>query len=209
MRWDSILDIYITDICNLNCEYCFFPLKKKEKVLNYEEFISKVDLNRYSVIRFLGWEPLLRMNYIKKIINFVKSRNDDINFVIVTNWLLLNKDILDFCNLNKVSIAVSLHKKGLNRLLKKKYLDLLLKYKNIIGFVLLYDYENISFTTQLFFVLVKLWFNTFSIAPLNSAYWDDNRLMLLENELNKIVKYIITWNWMWAFNLELKYVEKC
>jgi pyruvate formate-lyase activating enzyme-like uncharacterized protein len=54
MRRNSTLDIYITDLCNLNCEYCYVSLKKIEKdSFNYDDFISKVDLKKFDTIRFL------------------------------------------------------------------------------------------------------------------------------------------------------------
>ena len=191
MRRNSVLDIYITDICNLNCEYCYVALKKTEKVwFDYNSFISKVNLNQYDTIRFLWWEPLLKIAEVKRIIEYVYKKNNKIKFVVITNWLLFNEDILQFFNKYNVSIAISVHKKWIKKLFDKEYLITLLKFKDIIWFILLYDNKDITFATKIFLFLAKIWFDTFSLSPINDTNWDKKSLSFLKMELDKVKNYI-------------------
>ena len=51
----KILDLYITDVCNLNCDYCYVDVVKKENTqFNQEEFAQRVDLLSFDAIKFLG-----------------------------------------------------------------------------------------------------------------------------------------------------------
>ena len=191
MRRNSVLDIYITDICNLNCEYCYVALKKTEKVwFDYNSFISKVNLNQYDTIRFLWWEPLLKIAEVKRIIEYVYKKNNKIKFVVITNWLLFNEGILKFFNKYNVSIAISIHKKWIKKLFNKEYLMRLLIFKDIIWFILLYDNKDITFATKIFLFLAKIWFDTFSLSPINDINWDKKNLSLLKVELDKVKNYI-------------------
>ena len=191
MRRNSVLDIYITDICNLNCEYCYVALKKNEKVwFDYNSFVSKVNLNQYDTIRFLWWEPLLKIAEVKRIIEYVYKKNNKIKFVVITNWLLFNEDILQFFNKYNVSIAISVHKKWIKKLFDKEYLITLLKFKDIIWFILLYDNKDITFATKIFLFLAKIWFDTFSLSPINDTNWDKKSLSFLKMELDKVKNYI-------------------
>ena len=190
MRRNSILDIYITDLCNLNCEYCYVALKKNETPFDYDDFISKVNLEEFDTIRFLWWEPLLKIKEIKKVIEYVNNKNKDIKFVIITNGLLFNDDIFLFFKRYNVSIAISVHKKWIKKLFDKNYLLKLLKFKDIIWFILLYDNKDISFATKLFLFLTKIWFNTFSLSPINDINWTNKNLALLKKELDKIKNHI-------------------
>ena len=82
------LDLYITKLCNLNCEYCYVDLKKNENSFNYEEFSERINLLDYDHIKFFGWEPLIKWTEIVKIIEILKWKNK--KFTIVTNGLLLD-----------------------------------------------------------------------------------------------------------------------
>ena len=186
----KILDLYITKVCNLNCEYCYVDLVKDEQSFNFNSFMSKVDLEKFDTIRFLWGEPLLKIEEIKKIIKYINKKDNNIKFVIITNWLLLNNKILSFCKKYNVSIAISVHKKGIKKLFNKDFLLNLLSYSKIIWFILLYDNKNITFATKIFLFLTKIGFKTFSLSPINDIYWDDKKLALLKIELDKIKNYI-------------------
>lgn len=189
MKRNNVLDIYITEICNLNCEYCYFDIKKVESDwVNSNEFIERVSLLDYDNIRFLWWEPLLKFNEIKDIINSVKTRNNKIQFSVITNWILLNEEKLNYFKINSVSIAVSLHDEVLKKFRDENFVKLLLKYKDNIGFILLIKYTKEKLTTKIFILLSNMWFKNFSISPITSDEW--NNLENLENEIKIIINYI-------------------
>ena len=190
----KVLDIYITEICNLNCEYCYVDLKKKEyDGFQYNEFIKRVNLIDFDFIKFLWWEPLLKYNEIKKIINSSLEKKNNLKFSIITNGLLITSEKLKFFREKNTSITISIHKKWIKKLLKKEFLLILLQYKEIIGFVILYDYNDLQFWTKIFRLLVSFWFRNFSITPLADISRDDNLIYKLQLELN-IIKTIVNYN---------------
>jgi len=50
----KILDLYITKVCNLDCEYCYVDVVKKEgKEFDVKDFTERVNLLDYDHIKFL------------------------------------------------------------------------------------------------------------------------------------------------------------
>lgn len=194
MKRNSVLDIYITDICNLDCEYCYVSTWKNEKLkISLSDFFSKINLFEYSNIRFLWWEPMIRFIEIKKIVEYISFKNQEIKFTIITNWLLLNKENLDFFIKNNISLAISIHDLAIKNIFSKNKLELFFKYKKIIWFILMYNPSNLLKTTKIFNFLVKLWFETFSLSAISWHWWTFKNIDLLKNELN-IIKNIILKN---------------
>ncbi len=190
MKWNSTLDIYITEICNLNCEYCYIDIKKKEyNWFNYVEFIDRINLLQYNTIRFLWWEPLLKWNDLKNVIRNVKKINDKIQFIIITNWILLDNEKLIFLSKNNVSIAISLHFNVIKEFKNKEFLKLLYKYNNIIWFIVLFNYKKEYLWTNIMFFLANIWFLNFSLSPITTDNWDDT--FLLSIELEKIFNFLL------------------
>lgn len=102
--------IILGNSCNLNCKYCV------QHQLVHRHIKSKINEDIYSFIRiiskykklpivFFGGEPLLYYPAIKEIIN--KTKQYDVSYHIITNGLLLNREVITFFNLNKVGVAVS------------------------------------------------------------------------------------------------------
>lgn len=103
----------VTERCNLNCKYCTYGVdydwydKRENNDLSYYDAISLLNyyiefaessLNnskKSSIeIGFYGGEPLLRFDFIEKIVTYVKSLNlkrINVTFGLTTNALLLKK----------------------------------------------------------------------------------------------------------------------
>jgi uncharacterized protein len=107
----KVLDLYITKVCNLDCEYCYVDVVKQEKhAFQVEDFLERVDLLKYDVIKFFGGEPLVRWEMIQKIVESVSEKNTDISFVIVTNGILLNEEKIQYItNHQKIDVVISIH----------------------------------------------------------------------------------------------------
>lgn len=107
--------------CNGRCIYCSVG-----KFLNPGEEITKVneDIYRYIAnwsqsatfqkpkgLGFYGGEPLLYFETIKEIVEELKrDRNfntECVRFRIVTNGILLNQEVVDFCNKHSVLVTLS------------------------------------------------------------------------------------------------------
>ncbi len=187
----TTLDIYITEICNLSCEYCYVDLKKTEKNgIKTESFMQRVDLLAYKTIKFYGWEPLLKYREMASIIDAVHKKDASIHFSVITNGLLLSGEKLAFFKEHEVTIAISVHIPAMNRVLHIKMLELYIKYSHIITFNLLFREHHESVTTKIFLLLAKAWFTNFSLAPVSNDTWAS--IEWLKHELDSITAYIMT-----------------
>ena len=103
--------IFITTKCNLECKYCY--IKKTNIDMSLETAKNSVILlsnspGRSKELHFFGGEPLLRFNFIKKIVEFSKSIDNKIKFKITTNATLLDKEIIGFLKSNNFDIVLSI-----------------------------------------------------------------------------------------------------
>lgn len=111
--------------CNLGCKYCFAgegeygSLEEKPKNFKCEQYLAAllVALDSYpqgvSKIGFFGGEPLLNYQeiekFIPKCIEISKKKNvDPPQFVITTNAILLNKEMIRFFKKYKVRLSISI-----------------------------------------------------------------------------------------------------
>jgi uncharacterized protein len=103
----------VTDACNLRCKYCgygefyegFDPRKRKnlslKKACNILDYLAKLwkeyidsSISHPITLGFYGGEPLLNMNLIKNIIQYVESLNIKVkkfHYNMTTNGLLLDR----------------------------------------------------------------------------------------------------------------------
>lgn len=115
----------VTTSCNLKCSYCIqgelyhdsdsiisskrLNLRSAVKLLKYV-FRFKAKEDRLS-IGFYGGEPLLNINFIKKIVKIIHQldagNERDIDYLMTTNATLIHKHI-DFLVENKFNIMISL-----------------------------------------------------------------------------------------------------
>ena len=94
--------IHVTKECNMNCSYCYE--NDKDSTYTWKEvksFIVDIINNRTSNIfhiEFLGGEPLLAFDNIKKSVNYIESLNDvEVNsYTITTNGTILDGEIVEF-----------------------------------------------------------------------------------------------------------------
>ena len=91
-----IIDLVVTENCNLKCKYCYEihrNINMTEE--NFDHFYSVTlpqlkklyDFNTY-ILHFFGGEPLLNFNLIKYIVPIIKKDNNCIDIEIVSNGLL-------------------------------------------------------------------------------------------------------------------------
>ena len=134
----KILDLYITKVCNLNCEYCYVDLSSEDdQKFSGEDFLNRKNLLDYDDIRFFWWEPLIRWNDIVKIIESVYAKKPEITFVIVSNGLLIDKKKVSFCKKFNVKFVISVHGKWIMHLSKKLPLFLDIKHNVTFSFLFL------------------------------------------------------------------------
>jgi uncharacterized protein len=102
--------VYLTENCNLRCRYCY--VKRKTKTMLWNTAKQAIDfvlsLNyKPTIIAFFGGEPLLEWKLIKRVVEYIKSKDKTIRFDIATNVTLLNKEILKYFKTHKFSPTLS------------------------------------------------------------------------------------------------------
>jgi len=98
-----IVELYITNKCNMNCKYCY--VKKTSKELTTEEWIARID-QLYSlgtrVFSILGGEPLLKKG-IDRIINHILEKKCICN--LITNGTNIHKHIDTIKDIGRVFVS--------------------------------------------------------------------------------------------------------
>lgn len=110
------LCLNVTSACNLSCIYCFahgegklsghMSLETALQSLNF--LLEKSNPEATLQIDFFGGEPLLNFDMIKKFVIEAKKKTDRIKFTLTTNAVLLTEDVLEFLNLENISLILSL-----------------------------------------------------------------------------------------------------
>lgn len=119
------LVLQITQACNLTCSYCpyanktdnhlqrnhsnkFMTFETAKRAIDYF-FSHSVDRDKV-VISFYGGEPLIGIDLIYKLVEYVKDNyiGKDITFNMTTNATLLTDEIMDFIVNNNFNVVFSI-----------------------------------------------------------------------------------------------------
>ncbi len=116
------LCLHIAHDCNLACRYCFaeegeyhgrralMPFEVGKKAL---DFLVANSGNRVNLeVDFFGGEPLLNWQVVKDLVAYGRSLEEPfhkkIRFTLTTNGVLLNDEILEFCNKEMGNLVLSI-----------------------------------------------------------------------------------------------------
>lgn len=116
------LCLHIAHDCNLRCGYCFAgtgdfggyrAMMSKETAEKAVEFAIAGSKMRHNLeLDLFGGEPLMNPEIVKHVINYVRRREfetgKNIKLTLTTNGTLLNDDIIQFLNDNRVMLVLSL-----------------------------------------------------------------------------------------------------
>lgn len=115
---DPYYIVYVTDICNMQCSYCFNKISKTENLRNEQPAYSYSQLVDYFCrqgykekiyIRFFGGEPLLNKKWIYGCVAEIKRRNINATYNIFTNTTLLDEEFLNFAEENEFEFYTSIN----------------------------------------------------------------------------------------------------
>ncbi len=117
------LCLHIAHDCNLACKYCFadegeyhgqkrelMSLEVGKKAIDFliENSGSRVNLE----VDFFGGEPLMNFEIVKEIVAYGRSKEKEFNknfrFTLTTNGVLLDDDVIEFCNKEISNVVLSL-----------------------------------------------------------------------------------------------------
>ena len=106
------LCLHIAHDCNLACRYCFAEEGEyhgRRALMSYEvgkkalDFLIANSGNRRNLeVDFFGGEPLLNWDVVKRLVEYGRSQeeahNKKFRFTLTTNGVLLNDEVMEFCN---------------------------------------------------------------------------------------------------------------
>ncbi len=202
----KVLDLYITRVCNLSCDYCYIDvLKKESQEFQSQDFLLRIDIRQYDHIKFLWGEPLVRWKQIQEIVIWVRKIKKDMKFSVVTNGILLDNKKTLFLQEYKIDVLISIHEGSFPHLKKKQ--KLLNDLQNIICFYIIFDPKALEVALKKFLYFFKKWFTNFSFAPEIYSNWNDINIAKLEKVLFLLLPYIhknnINISWMDPYSLKV------
>lgn len=116
------LCLHIAHDCNLACRYCFAEEGEyhgRRALMSFEvgkkalDFLIANSGNRKNLeVDFFGGEPLLNWEVVKQLVEYGRSQEEAHNkrfrFTLTTNGVLLNDEIMEFCNKEMSNVVLSL-----------------------------------------------------------------------------------------------------
>ena len=130
------LCLHVAHTCNLNCEYCFASQGKyhgERALMSFEVgkraldfLIENSGTRRNLEVDFFGGEPLMNWDVVKELVAYArvqeKIHNKNFRFTLTTNGLLIDDDVIDFCNREMSNVVLSLDgRKEVHDRLRKDY----------------------------------------------------------------------------------------
>jgi len=188
------LDLYLTKICNLDCEYCYVDVVKSEsQAFPTDQFIERVNLLEYDIIKFFGGEPLVKWKEIQQIVKHVRKKSKHIQFVIVTNGILLDQKKIDYIlSTERLEVVVSIHEWSYKTL--RRQASTLLQLGNRLWFYIIFDPKNFTNAVWKFLFFSRLGFTHFSFVPEIYGDWNKKNLIQFESILMHLIWYILKHN---------------
>ena len=115
------LCLHIAHDCNLACKYCFAEEGEyhgRRALMSFEvgkkalDFLIANSGNRINLeVDFFGGEPLMNWNVVKQLVEYGRSQEKEHNkkfrFTLTTNGVLLNDEVMEFCNKEMGNVVLS------------------------------------------------------------------------------------------------------
>lgn len=116
------LCLHVAHDCNLACKYCFaeegeyhgdrsiMSLEVGKKALDF--LIANSGSRHNLEVDFFGGEPLMNWEVVKQLVAYgreqEKIHNKNFRFTLTTNGVLLDEEVMDFCNKEMGNVVLSL-----------------------------------------------------------------------------------------------------
>ena len=116
------LCLHVAHTCNLNCSYCFASQGKYQgdrALMSFEVgkraldfLIENSGTRRNLEVDFFGGEPLMNWDVVKRLVEYGRSREKEcgkcFRFTLTTNGMLVDDEVIDFCNEQMHNVVLSL-----------------------------------------------------------------------------------------------------
>ena len=116
------LCLHIAHDCNLACRYCFaeegeyhgrralMSFEVGKKALDF--LIQNSGSRRNLEVDFFGGEPLMNWQVVKDLVAYGREQekiyNKNFRFTLTTNGVLLNEEVMEFCNREMANVVLSI-----------------------------------------------------------------------------------------------------
>ena len=205
------MELFLTENCNLRCDYCFVEGKNREHAMSWETARRAIDLliaeSRSSedvAIMFMGGEPFLMFDVLRQAVEYAESRAAELgkktNFSTTTNGTLFTEEMLSFCRDHRISFLLSLdgapethdrHRqtvsgRGSSKMILER-LPLMKKYQPYLGARMTVQKDAVRDICSNFEWLVDLGMNHFIIGPATGIDWSDEELQVYEDQMRCVV----------------------
>lgn len=114
--------LHVAHDCNLACKYCFagkgeydgpkglMSFETGKRALDF--LVEKSGTRKNLEVDFFGGEPLLNWEVCKKLVQYGRSiekeHGKNFRFTLTTNGVLVNDEVIDFCNREMGNVVLSL-----------------------------------------------------------------------------------------------------
>lgn len=114
--------LHVAHDCNLACKYCFagegeyhgarglMSFEVGKKALDF--LVANSGTRKNLEVDFFGGEPSLNFDVVKKLVEYgrsiEKAANKNFRFTYTTNGIILNDEIMEFCNREMSNVVLSL-----------------------------------------------------------------------------------------------------
>lgn len=116
------LCLHVAHDCNLACRYCFAEEGEyhgRRAMMSFEvgkkalDFLIANSGNRRNLeVDFFGGEPLMNWEVVKQLVRYGREQeqlhNKKFRFTLTTNGVLLNDEVMEFCNQEMANVVLSL-----------------------------------------------------------------------------------------------------
>lgn len=116
------LCLHVAHTCNLNCSYCFASQGKyhgDRALMSFEvgkqalDFLVANSGHRTNLeVDFFGGEPLMNWDVVKQLVEYGRSiekeHHKNFRFTVTTNGVLIDDDVIEFCNKEISNVVLSL-----------------------------------------------------------------------------------------------------
>ncbi len=130
------LCLHVAHTCNLNCNYCFASQGKyqgERALMSFEvgkrafDFLVEHSGSRRNLeVDFFGGEPLMNWEVVKQLVAYARSiekeKGKNFRFTLTTNGILVDDEVIDFCNREMSNVVLSLDgRREINDHFRKDY----------------------------------------------------------------------------------------
>ncbi len=116
------LCLHVAHTCNLNCAYCFASQGRyhgQRALMSFEvgrqalDFLIANSGSRHNLeVDFFGGEPLMNWDVVKRLVAYAREQeplhSKNFRFTLTTNGMLIDDDVIDFCNREMSNVVLSL-----------------------------------------------------------------------------------------------------